>query len=107
MGKLLSAYVPLFAWSLIATAWTFWHTPFTLVFAFAYLAMMGVSFAIARSVPLAIVLGAVGGTHVLGAFALHTWVHLPIWTVPLFVIASIGLMIGLGIRGRVGARGGR
>ena len=106
-AKLLWAYLPLFVWSLIAAVWTFWHSPFTLVFALAYLAIIGVSFAVARTVAIAIVLGAVGACHTLGAFALHTWLHLPIWTVPMFLVASIGLLVALGVRGRIGARGGR
>ena len=107
MGKLFWAYLPLFVWSLLAAVWTFWHNPFTVVFALGYLAIMGVSFAIARTVAIAIVLGAIGACHTLGAFALHTWLRLPIWTVPLFLVGSTGLLIAVGIRRRIGARGGR
>ena len=107
MAKLLWAYLPLFVWSLIAAVWTFWHSPFTLVFALAYLAIMGVSFAVARTVAIAIVMGAIGGCHTLGAFALHSWLRLPIWTVPLFLVTSTGLLVAVGIRGRIGARGAR
>ena len=38
------------------------------------------------------------GCHITTAFALHTWLHLPIWTVPVFLVASIALLVAVRVR---------
>jgi hypothetical protein len=92
------AYLPFLAWSLIGAGWTLWHHPFTLWFTGAYLLVVIHSLIFKRSVGGATLMTGIAGCHITTAFALHTWLHLPIWTVPVFFVASIGLMITLRVR---------
>ena len=41
---------------------------------------------------------AIAACHLMTAFALHTWLRLPIWTVPVFLSASIALLIAVRMR---------
>lgn len=95
---LAAAYFPFFAWSLIGAGWTLWRHPFTLWFTGAYLLVVLHSLVFKRSVGGATVMAGIGGCHLFSAFALHTWLHLPIWTVAIFLAASLALLIALRVR---------
>ena len=92
------AYLPFLAWSLIGAGWTLWHHPFTLWFAGAYLLVVIHSLVFKQTVGGATVMTGIGACHLFTAFALHTWLHLPIWTVAAFLVASIALLIGVRMR---------
>jgi hypothetical protein len=92
------AYLPFLAWSLIGAGWTLSHHPFTLWFTGAYLLVVIHALIFKRTVGGATVMTGLAGCHITTAFALHTWLHLPIWTVPLFFAASIGLLIAVRMR---------
>src|SRR3954469_15898087 len=90
--------LPFRAWALIGAGWTLSHHPFTLWFTGAYLLVVIHSLIFKRTVGGATVMTGLAGCHITTAFALHTWLPLPIWTVPLFFVASIGLLIAVRVR---------
>ena len=92
------AYLPFLVWSLIGAGWTLRHHPFTLWFTGAYLLVVIHSLIFKRMVGGATLMTGLAGCHITTAFALHTWLHLPIWTVPLFFVSSIGLLIAVRVR---------
>jgi len=92
------AYLPFFAWSLIGAGWMLWHHPFTRWFTGAYALAVIHSLVFKRSIGGATLMIGIAGCHLMTAFGLHTWLHLPIWTVPIFLAASIGLMIAVRVR---------
>jgi hypothetical protein len=92
------AYLPFLAWSLIGVGWTLRHHPFTLWFTGAWLLLVIHALIFKRSVGGATVMVGIAGCHITTAFALHTWLHLPIWTVPAFLVASIALLIAVRVR---------
>src|SRR5436190_23469838 len=92
------AYLPFLAWSVIGAGWTLSHHRFTLWFTGAYLLVVIHSLIFKRTVGGATVMTGLAGGHITTAFALHTWLHLPIWTVPVFFVASIALLIAIRVR---------
>jgi hypothetical protein len=92
------AYFPFLAWSLIGAGWALSHHPFTLWFTGAYLLVVIHSLIFKRAIGGATVMTGIAACHLMTAFGLHTWLHLPIWTVPVFLAASIGLMIAVRVR---------
>ena len=98
LALLALAYLPFFAWSLIGAGWTLRHHPFTLWFTGAWLLVVIHSLIFKRSIGGATLMTAVAACHLMTAFALHIWLHLPIWTVPVFLVASIGLLLAVRVR---------
>jgi hypothetical protein len=92
------AYAPFLAWSLLGAGWALWHYRFTLWFTGAYLLVVLHSLVFKRTVGGATVMAGLGGCHLFTAFALHTWLHLPIWTVAIFLAASLTLLVSLRVR---------
>jgi hypothetical protein len=99
----LLAYLPFLAWSLIGAGWTLWHHPFTRWFAGAYLLLIIWSLAYKRTIGGVTAMIGIAGCQLTTAFALHTWLRLPIWTVGVFIVASFGLLIAVASR-RVGVK---
>ena len=91
-------YLPFFAWALIGAGWALWRYPFTLWFTGAYLLFVLHSLVFKRTVGGATVMAGIGGCHLFSAFALHNWLHLPIWTVPIVLAASLALLVTLRVR---------
>jgi hypothetical protein len=94
----LFAYLPFLAWSLIGAGWTLWHHPFTLWFTGFYLLFVIHSLVFRRTVGGILVMIGIGACHLTAAFALHTWLGLPIWTVPVFLAVSTALLIVVRMR---------
>lgn len=92
------AYFPFFAWSLIGAGWTLLHHRFSLWFTGAYLLVVIHSLVYKRTIGGATIMTGIAGCHLFTAFALNTWLHLPIWTVPTFFVASIALMLAVRVR---------
>jgi hypothetical protein len=92
------AYLPFLAWSLIGAGWTLVHHPFTLWFTGAWLLVVIHSLIFKRTIGGATLMTAIAACHLMTAFALHTWLQLPIWTVPVFLVASIALMVAVRMR---------
>jgi len=94
----LLAYLPFFLWSMIGAGWTLWRHPFSRWFLGGYLLIVIHALVFRRSVGGATVMAGIAGCHMMAAFALHTWLHQPIWTVPVFFAASIALLILVRVR---------
>ena len=90
----LLAYLPFLAWSLIDAGWTLWHHPFSRWFAGGYLLFVIHSLAFRRTLGGTILaMTGIAGCQLTAAFALHTWLGLPIWTVPVFLVFATALLI--------------
>jgi len=96
--RLVLAYAPFFVWSLVGFGWTLLHHPFTLWFTGAWLLVVIHSLIFKRTIGGATLMAGIAFCHITTAFALHTWLHLPIWTVAIFLVASIGLMVAVRMR---------
>jgi hypothetical protein len=94
---LLLAYLPFLAWSLVGAGWTLWRHPFTLWFLGGYSLIIIHQLIFRRGVGGATVMSGIGGAQMAAAFALHTWMKLPIWTVLIFLVASTALLIAVRI----------
>jgi hypothetical protein len=94
----LLAYAPFLLWALIGAGWTLWRQPFSRWFLGAYLLVVLHGLIFKRSVGVATVMTGLAGCQMMAAFALHTRLRLPIWTVPAFFALSIALLIAVRVR---------
>ena len=92
------AYLPFLLWSLIGAGWTLWRHPFSRWFLGAYLLVVIHGLIFKRSVGPATVMTGLAGCQMMAAFALHTGLRLPIWTVPVFFALSVALLIAVRVR---------
>jgi len=97
---LLLLYLPFFAWSLVGAGWTLWHHPFIRWFLGGYLLIVIVQLLFRRGIGGAVLMSGIAGCHLATAFALNTWLRLPIWTVPAFLVASIALLVAFRLTDR-------
>ena len=94
----LLAYLPFLLWALIGAGWTLWRQPFSRWFLGAYLLVILHGLIFKRSVGGATVMTGLAGCQMMAAFALHTRLRLPIWTVPVFFAFSIALLVVVRVR---------
>jgi hypothetical protein len=105
-GRLLTAaYLPMLAWSLVSGGWALMVHPFTRWFGLAYLLLVFVSLAFKRKIGGVTAMLGIGGCQMTGAFALHAWLKLPIWTAAVFLVVSFALLIVNGVRAPALRRG--
>jgi len=98
----LLVYLPFFLWSMIGAGWTLWRHPFSRWFLGGYLLIIIHALVFGKSVGGATVMAGIAECHMMAAFALHTWLHLPIWTLSVFFCASIALLILVRVRAASG-----
>ncbi|HEY5447513.1 MAG TPA: hypothetical protein VIQ54_02140 [Polyangia bacterium] len=98
-GRLLTlAYVPFVVYSVAGAGWMLWHNIAAIVLLFVWIMIVGLFGLLIGSLATAAQYGGLAACHLLAAFAMRPWLHLPRWAMGLFLFAAFALLSTMFVR---------